>query len=151
MTNENLKASMLEFHKRFKGVTREGRNPVFSSRYMTLDGILDTVRPILAEVGCYLHQDVTNVTMNEDSRLTSVQITTTITHQTDKETLVNTVTIPVIKPDAHGVGGSLTYGRRYGLCLLLAISADEDTDGNDNSLQVYAPAPERKLPPLKTQ
>lgn len=148
MANETLKASMLEFHRRFKGVAKEGRNPVFSSRYMTLDGILDTVRPILADVDCYVTQDVTHVNMNEDSRITSIQIRTEISHLTDTQVLSNYVSIPVLKPDAHGVGGALTYGRRYGLCLLLAISADEDLDGNDNS-GATMPVPERKLQPIR--
>ncbi|MCX6982722.1 MAG: ERF family protein [Verrucomicrobia bacterium] len=39
-------------------------------------------------------------------------------------------TIPVTKPDAHGLGSALTYGRRYSVSALLAISADEDDDAN---------------------
>ena len=41
------------------------------------------------------------------------------------------VQIPVSKNDAHGLGSALTYGRRYSLGALLAISTQEgDDDGN---------------------
>jgi hypothetical protein len=50
---------------------------------------------------------------------------------TSGEWIATTVTIPVTKPDAHGLGSALTYGRRYSVSALLAISADEDDDANE--------------------
>jgi hypothetical protein len=59
----------------------------------------------------------------------SVTVESRIIH-TSGEWISTTVTIPVTKPDAHGLGSALTYGRRYSVSALLAISADEDDDAN---------------------
>ena len=59
----------------------------------------------------------------------AVTVESRIIH-TSGEWIATTVTIPVTKPDAHGLGSALTYGRRYSVSALLAISADEDDDAN---------------------
>jgi hypothetical protein len=61
--------------------------------------------------------------------LQAVTVESRIIH-TSGEWISTTVTIPVTKPDAHGLGSALTYGRRYSVSALLAISADEDDDAN---------------------
>lgn len=45
---------------------------------------------------------------------------------------VETVSIPFVlgKQEPQGVGSALTYYRRYGLCLLFQLVAEEDDDGN---------------------
>jgi hypothetical protein len=39
----------------FRGVAKDGRNPAFNSRYMTLDSILDDLRPLRAR--CWSKMD----------------------------------------------------------------------------------------------
>jgi hypothetical protein len=106
------------------GITKEGKNPAFRSKYITLDSILDTVRPILTSNGLMLTQG----TVATDSTA-AVTVEARIIH-TSGEWISTTVTIPVTKQDAHGLGSALTYGRRYSVSALLAISADEDDDAN---------------------
>jgi hypothetical protein len=60
---------------------------------------------------------------------------------TSGEWLASVVPVPVAKGDAHGLGSALSYGRRYGLSALLALSTDEDDDGNAAA----------KAPPAKPQ
>jgi hypothetical protein len=107
-----------------QGISKEGKNPAFKSKYVTLDSILDTLRPILTSNGLMLTQG-----SQQPETMQSVTVESRIIH-TSGEWISTTVTIPVTKPDAHGLGSALTYGRRYSVSALLAISADEDDDAN---------------------
>jgi hypothetical protein len=107
-----------------QGISKEGKNPAFKSKYVTLDSILDTLRPILTSNGLMLTQG-----SQQPETMQSVTVESRIIH-TSGEWISTTATIPVTKPDAHGLGSALTYGRRYSVSALLAISADEDDDAN---------------------
>jgi hypothetical protein len=107
-----------------QGISKEGKNPAFKSKYVTLDSILDTLRPILTSNGLMLTQG-----SQQPETMQTVTVESRIIH-TSGEWISTTVTIPVTKPDAHGLGSALTYGRRYSVSALLAISADEDDDAN---------------------
>jgi hypothetical protein len=107
-----------------QGISKEGKNPAFKSKYVTLDSILDALRPILTSNGLMLTQG-----SQQPETMQSVTVESRIIH-TSGEWISTTVTIPVTKPDAHGLGSALTYGRRYSVSALLAISADEDDDAN---------------------
>ena len=126
-TSETIGAiapALIKAQSQMQGITKEGRNPAFRSKYVTLDSILDTLRPILTSNGLMLTQGSTPPWGVE-----SITVESRIIH-TSGEWISTTVTIPVTKPDAHGLGSALTYGRRYSVSALLAISADEDDDAN---------------------
>ena len=141
-----LDESLLAFSAELKGIRKDGRNPHFNSVYITLDAILDTVRPLLSKHGLYITQDAEDLKVTEDGRITAVKITTSL-HNKDGETRSSAVWIPLKRVDPHGMGGAVTYGRRYSLSMLLAISADEDEDGNVPGTK---PSGGVKLPPVKT-
>jgi hypothetical protein len=119
-----LAPSLIKAQSQMQGITKEGKNPAFRSKYVTLDSILDTLRPILTSNGLMLTQG-----SQEPQAMQAVTVESRIIH-TSGEWIATTVTIPVTKPDAHGLGSALTYGRRYSVSALLAISADEDDDAN---------------------
>jgi hypothetical protein len=119
-----LAPSLIKAQSQMQGITKEGKHPAFKSKYVTLDSILDTLRPILTSNGLMLTQG-----SSKPETLQAVTVESRIIHTTG-EWISTTVTIPVTKPDAHGLGSALTYGRRYSVSALLAISADEDDDAN---------------------
>jgi hypothetical protein len=126
-TSETIGAiapALIKAQSQMLGIIKEGKNPAFRSKYVTLDSILDTLRPILTSNGLMLTQGSTPPWGVE-----SITVESRIIH-TSGEWISTTVTIPVTKPDAHGLGSALTYGRRYSVSALLAISADEDDDAN---------------------
>jgi hypothetical protein len=126
-TSETIGAiapALIKAQSQMQGITKEGKNPAFKSKYVTLDSILDTLRPILTSNGLMLTQG-----SSKPETLQAVTVESRIIH-TSGEWIATTVTIPVTKPDAHGLGSALTYGRRYSVSALLAISADEDDDAN---------------------
>ena len=112
--------SLIKAQSQMQGISKEGKNPAFRSKYVTLDSILDTLRPILTSNGLMLTQG-----SQEPQAMQAVTVESRIIH-TSGEWISTTVT----KPDAHGLGSALTYGRRYSVSALLAISADEDDDAN---------------------
>jgi len=116
--------ALIKAQSQMQGISKEGKNPAFKSKYVTLDSILDTLRPILTSNGLMLTQG-----SQQPETMQAVTVESCIIH-TSGEWISTTVTIPVTKPDAHGLGSALTYGRRYSVSALLAISADEDDDAN---------------------
>jgi pyruvate/2-oxoglutarate dehydrogenase complex dihydrolipoamide acyltransferase (E2) component len=101
---------------------REGRPYSFS--YATLDGIMECVRVPLATNGlAVIHSLVLAGEGESDS------VETLLVH-TSGEFIGTRVPVTVDKPGNQALGSALTYARRYGVCTLLALAADEDDDGN---------------------
>ena len=114
-TSETIGAiapALIKAQSQMQGIIKEGKNPAFRSKYVTLDSILDTLRPILTSNGLMLTQG-----SSQPETLQAVTVESRIIH-TSGEWIATTVTIPVTKPDAHGLGSALTYGRRYSVSAL---------------------------------
>lgn len=135
------------------GVAKDGNNPIFRSKYITLDSILLAVRPVLSQCNIFLSQSVQNHTESE------ITVRSTLIHSSG-EWIANEVSVPVnpiinkdgkVQPvDAHRVGSAITYGRRYSLSALLAIGEASDTDDDGNNASGYqnqSQAPQKVSPP----
>ena len=139
-TTATLCAALVAAQGGLKPIAKDGKNPAFRSKYATLDGIMETVRPALAAHGLAVVQGVVHPETGEGGRLVGIMVETRLIH-TSGEWLASVVPVPVAKGDAHGLGSALSYGRRYGISALLALSTDEDDDGNAAA----------KAPPAKPQ
>jgi len=95
----------------------------YTFTYATLDAIMDMIRPALAANGlAVIHS------LDKDDQGTVCE--TRLLHSSGQ--WISTW-VPVLvgeSANAQGWGGAITYARRYGLCSLLAIVADEDDDAN---------------------
>ena len=100
---------------------KDGKNPHFRSDYMTLDGILNTVKPILKNVGIVILQSI-----DDDSGL--IRCTTRLIH-TSGEYLECDSIVHADKMTPQGYGSAITYARRYSITTALGI-AEADDDGN---------------------
>ena len=116
-----LAESLAKAQAGIKSITKDRTNPHFRNRYATLDAILDAVRPTLAAQGLSIVQGASESTQG-------FNVETYLVHSSG-EYIANVVAVPVSKQDAQGVGSAMTYGRRYGVSALLALSTDEDDDG----------------------
>ena len=101
---------------------KDGKNPHFRSDYMTLDGILNTVKPILQEAGMAIIQSTVS---SEDK----IICTTRLIHESG-QWLSNSCYVHADKNTPQGYGSAITYARRYAICSLLGI-AEMDDDGNE--------------------
>ena len=95
-------------------------NPHFKSKYADLAEVLQTARPVLSKHGLALIQ---TPGVFHDGK---VQVTTMLLHGASGEYVRDTADIPVSKPDAQGVGGAITYGRRYGGAAIIGMAQDDD-------------------------
>lgn len=125
-----LAKHLAEVQHALPAIVKSGNNPAFRSKYMTLDTIVDVVRPLLAAKGIALVQGCKNPMTDDNFRPVGIVVETRLIH-TSGEWIATETTIPLSKVDAHGMGSAISYGRRYGLCAMLAISADDDDDAND--------------------
>lgn len=99
-------------------------NPGFKSKYADLAEVLQTIRPIAAKNGLSFVQGVAY-----DDGL--AKVVTRLMHKSG-QFLEESLSIPVTKKDAQGLGSAFTYGRRYSIAAFFGIAQDDD-DGESAS------------------
>lgn len=119
-----LSAALLNFHTDFKSVKRDGSAPVGNGgkirHFATLDGIMETVRPILAKHGLFTEQPITGDL-----------IVTVIRHKSGQ---FRAFAMPMLQwkgqgtNDIQNLGGAITYMRRYAIGAALSLATEEDDD-----------------------
>ena len=115
--NELIKA-LIRARSEFPPINKDKTNPAFKGvKYASLDSVLDSVVPTLCRHGLVAVQ-----TLDEG------KLITTLYHESGQ--FIQSSYILPSGLDAQKMGAAITYGRRYSICSLLCITADEDTDGN---------------------
>lgn len=121
---ENLFKAFINFQKEFKGMKADATNPFFKSTYITLDGILETVRPILTKNGLAIFQEV------KGSEGT-ISVKTKILHESGESLDTEWLEMkPAKSNDPQALGSCITYAKRYQLGAVLGICESIDDDGN---------------------
>src|SRR6056300_1562113 len=119
LSMSELTKALCAFHQQVGTIHKDAAAQY--GRYADLAGVLSTVLPVLSKNGLSISQ-----TFDADRNLI-----TTLSHVSG-ETQVST--LPMIVPqgrnELHSWGASVTYMRRYGICSILCLVADIDTDGN---------------------
>ena len=123
LTYKNLFKDFIEFQKEFKGMTPDAQNPFFKSSYITLDGILETVRPILSKHNLCVLQEATG-----DGEYIFVK--TKLAHTSGEILETDILRMKPQKNDPQSMGSCITYAKRYQLAALLGICESVDDDGN---------------------
>ena len=113
-----------------KPAAKDAVNPAFRSKYSDEAAIREASR-IYAKHGIAIWQEVALADIG-------ASVTTLFTHGSGQWIEFGPLTVPASKKDAHGVGSSATYAKRYALQAAAGIASDDD-DGNAAS----QPAPER--------
>ncbi len=116
--------ALVKFQGAVKPIEKNSENPYFSSKYASLDCIINEIRPTLAECKLGFLQLIEP----------DLNLKTIIFHE-NGETIESTSDILVNKQnDAQAMGSGVTYAKRYNLCAALGLSIeDEDDDGNGAS------------------
>ena len=122
-------------------IHKDASNPFFNSKYLTLDGIINTVRPIFRTHNLALMQNIWAVGDGMACR-------TVIRHISGESIQSDVLTFPCPHKDPQKIAGLVTYLKRYQLAAFLGIAADEDTDGNDVAEQPKAKATKKAAPDL---
>jgi len=130
-TTDTFSADLVAALAELRTLGQDGSNPHFKSRYLTLQTLIEGVRPILARHHLALLQPVT-----ADGN--SVTVTTVILHASGAKfdsSLTLTATGPAT-PQA--LGSLISYARRYGAGSLLGIVSDPDADDDANAASAPA-------------
>lgn len=100
--------------------SKNAKNPHFKSAYADLGEILNVIRPVFAKHGLGIMQ-------MPDYEAGMVTVETLVTHSSG-EYITSQTRLPVGQQNAQGVGGAITYARRYSLAAVAGIG-QEDDDG----------------------
>ncbi len=98
---------------------KDTTNSFFKSKYSSLDGVLNTVRPVMAKHGLSLAQFP-----SEDNKLI------TFLMHSSGEYIKSTFKMVPKDNTPQGQGSALTYARRYVVSAILGIASEEDDDSN---------------------
>ena len=140
---ESIFSALLKAQEGFTAIIKKSTNPAFKSKYANLEAVLDAVTPALNANGLFLTQ--------ETSRVDNMIEVKTIVFNAAGEKFEGGVTcLPIVKNDAQGVGGAITYARRYSLKTMFAL-AEEDDDGNAASRKPSTPPPQPQPQPQKEE
>jgi hypothetical protein len=105
-------------------VAKTAANPYFKSKYAPLDAIVDATRPVLLKHGLAITQAPLFM-----EGMAGVE--TTILHKGGYST-TTTLLLPLKDQSPQGVGGAITYARRYSLAAVCGLATEEDLDGNEH-------------------
>jgi hypothetical protein len=120
-TIAELATALSKAQGQIEAATKASVNLGFKSKYADINALRDTIREPLA---------VNDLSLLQFPRTLEgrVEVETMILHKSG-EYMAETLSMPVGKNDAHGIGSAITYARRYGMSALLNLAADDD-DGN---------------------
>ncbi len=130
---QELIKALIKAKSEFSNIQKDRVNPHFKHKYATLDAVLDAVTPALGKHGLAVVQ-----TTALESNKTVLQ--THLYHESG-ECITSIYPLPEIG-DSQKFGAALTYARRYALCAILCVTADEDDDAN---LTVTTPKKQNNL------
>jgi hypothetical protein len=104
-------------------VVKNSTNPHFKNKYADINGLIETVEPVLLEQGLLLLQPIAEGV-----------VSTLIIDIESGQSVVSSMRLPEIQ-DPQKIGSAVTYYRRYTLQSLLSLQAEDD-DANSASATV---------------
>jgi hypothetical protein len=130
-----LAAALVKAQAAVRPAIKDSVNPHFRSKYADLTSVWEACREALTSNGLSIVQ-----MPEQGPDADSISLTTILLHASGQY-ISGTVTSPLARRDAQGVGSALTYLRRYALAAMVGVVADEDDDGNSAVGNGSAPRP----------
>lgn len=109
-----------------KNAPQDKENPFFHSRYADLGSVWDTLREPLSKHGLAVVQ------LCAGEREDVVTLDTFLIHASG-EWMRGRLSMKPAKNDPQGIGGCLTYARRYSLGAITGSATESDNDGNETA------------------
>lgn len=124
MTTSNFHPAFLAAQTEMRDPVKDGANPHFRSKFVTLKGVLDAVRGPLHRNGINISQAID---VGQDG---AVHVVTTLAH-TSGESITSRCPVICAKPnDPQALGSAITYARRYAIAAICGVApSDDDDDG----------------------
>jgi hypothetical protein len=131
LEQSNPYADIIAALSKMENVGANRINPAFKARYVSLDALLDAVKPVLAEHNLALIQ-----TLETDEG--KVGVSTSLLHTSGHAFSFGRLMVKADGLTAQQIGGAVTYIRRQSIQTACGISVDLDDDGH----QASAPKPQ---------
>jgi hypothetical protein len=130
---KEIAVALCKFQAEVKNPSNNATNPMYKSKYSTLDNVINTVKPILSKFGLSYIQSPS--TSEDGLHMGTI---TLLMHESGEWIESDPVVLPAYKLgkdgvkiyDAQAAGIAITYGRRYSLSSLLGVSSEDDDDAN---------------------
>lgn len=126
--NINATSAFVQMMSELTNATPNKVNPAFKSRYVSLDELLDGVKPVLHKHGFALRQ----VLVSEENK---VGVETHFLHETGATFPGGRLMVKSDTLNAQQIGSALTYIKRQSVQTACCISTDGDDDGAASSRQ----------------
>ncbi|MCW5318827.1 ERF family protein [Nostoc sp. KVJ3] len=137
---QELIKALIKAKAEFNPIQKDGTNPHYKRKYATLDAVLDAVTPGLSKHGLVIIQ-TTEILEGK------TVLRTHIFHESG-ENITSTYPLPEIS-DSQKFGAALTYARRYAVCAILSVTADEDNDAEGAATPQKPEQPQNNIRPRK--
>ena len=125
----SIQSKLFEFRQQSVAVKKNAKNPFFKSNYADINSVIDSITPILDELGLVF-------TQCPDIKDGVEVLTTRVTIAEDpKEYIESNVRLLLPSADMQKLGSAITYARRYALISMFGLETEDD-DGNSASQNV---------------
>ena len=124
MTTKDKKPSiykaMMDFRGKVDQVERTSKNEFLSYKYANINNIIDTIKPVLYELGMGYVQTV--------QYIDGVDLLNTKIYLVDypEEFIESNIRLIMAKEDSQSLGSSITYNRRYALWSMFSLEVHDD-------------------------
>ncbi|MCC5612100.1 ERF family protein [Nostoc sp. CHAB 5834] len=137
---QELIKALIKAKAEFNPIQKDGTNPHYKRKYATLDAVLDAVTAALGKHGLVIIQ-TTEILEGK------TVLRTHIFHESG-ESIASTYPLPEIS-DSQKLGAALTYARRYAVCAILSVTADEDDDAESSATPKKTEQAQNNIRPRK--
>jgi hypothetical protein len=125
----NATSALVQALAALDNVKANKSNPAFKgSRYVSLDALLEAVKPVLNDYGLALYQSFVREE-GKDGKSDKVGINTAIIHTSGERFDFGSLLVKAEGLTAQQIGGAITYIRRQSIQTACGISVDLDDDG----------------------
>jgi hypothetical protein len=141
---DQIATALAVAQSKMKPAIKDSSNPAFGTKakYADLTSVWEACREALTANGISAIQDVARPNGH-------VEVTTRLLHKSGQWLEFGPLSMPIDKPNAHGVGSATSYARRYALSAAVGVVQDDD-DGNAAS-GVGAPDKPADAPAMKNK
>jgi len=137
LEQSNPYADVIAALSKMENVGANRINPAFKARYVSLDALLDAVKPVLAAHNLALIQTL-------ETEEGKIGVSTSLLHTSGHAFSFGRLMVKADGLTAQQIGGAVTYIRRQSIQTACGISVDLDDDGH----QASASKPEASKPYL---
>lgn len=128
-TITKLSAALVKVQEHIQPIAKDRENTHFRNKYATLDAIMESIRAPLASVELAIVQGGGAPVSDINGAVIAIGVETMLVHSSG-EFISSVITLPIAQASPQAVGSAITYGRRYGVASLLALTTEEDDDAN---------------------